>query len=132
MAISFGLGEGQRGCATSRNDAWRKSGRALEGHSPSKESKLGGVNGLESSPGRTPVQTTASERRKKQRAIESLEARSPAQEQLLGEVIAIAEDKSEFFDLRRVALRHIHLRMPLTPEKSNILVRLTADASLGP
>jgi hypothetical protein len=71
---------------------------------------------------------------KKQNAIECLESVGgvgSVAERLLPDLIAIAEDKREFVRLRQIALRYIELHMPISSEKSNILVRLTLDASLG-
>lgn len=69
---------------------------------------------------------------KKKRAIECLNAVGLSGERLLPEVIAIAEDESEFLRLRQIALRYLHQHMLLTADKSNLLVRLSGDASLGP
>ena len=69
---------------------------------------------------------------KKQRAIECLEAVDWVGDRLHPEIIAMAENKKEFLSIRQVALRYIFRHMPLTTEKSNILVRLTGDKALGP
>ena len=69
---------------------------------------------------------------KKQHAIECLAAVGPLRNRLLPEITSIAEDDREFLHLRRIALRYIALHMQLSTEKSNVLVRLTGDASLGP
>lgn len=68
---------------------------------------------------------------KKQQAIECLDPDNVAGRALVPELIAMAEDGREFVQLRELALRYVHQHVPLTTEKSNVLVRLTGDAKLG-
>jgi hypothetical protein len=68
---------------------------------------------------------------KKQQAIGCMDPNSAAGRALVPELIAMAEDRREFVQLRELALRYVHQHVPLTTEKSNVLVRLTGDAKLG-